>query len=91
MAAEDPEGNGYLIDMEISGNTLDYSFPNGETLSVDVTNGKHIIRMEYIYPSTGTSDQTIIMHRWWVISSIVGTIQHELYGNDWSEAVSTKT
>lgn len=91
MAAEDPEGNGYLIDAEISGNALEYSFPNGETLSVDLTNGKHIIRMEYIYPSTGTSDQTIIMHRWWVISSIVGAIQHELYGNDWSEAVSTKT
>jgi len=91
MAAEDPEGNGYLIDAEISGNTLEYSFPNGETLSVDVTNGKHIIRMEYIYPSTGTSDQTIIMHRWWVISSIVGAIQHELHGNDWSDAVSTKT
>ena len=90
MAAEDPEGNGYLIDVEISGNTLEYSFPNGETLSVDVTNGKHIIRIEYIYPSTDTSDQTIIMHRWWVISSIVGAIQHELYGNDWSEAVSEK-
>lgn len=43
MAAEDPEGNGHLIDAEISGNTLEYSFPNGETLSVDVTNGKHII------------------------------------------------
>ncbi len=87
LAAEGSPDSGYVIDADISGNTLEYLFPNGETLSVDVTNEKRIIRMEYIYPAVATSDKTLTMNRWLVISSIVGAIQYELYNNDNPEAV----
>lgn len=89
IAAKDPEGNGYSIDAEIDGDKLEYSFPNGETLSVETSNSKHIIRIEYIYPATSTNDQTLIMHRWWVLTSIVSAVQYELHGDGWSNAVDT--
>lgn len=91
MAAEDPEGNGYLIDGSADSNSFEYKLPNGEILSVELTKSKHIVRMEFIYPSTGTSDQKIIMHRWWVVSSIVGAFQNQLNGGEWNNAANSNS
>ena len=89
FAEKDSAGNGYTINVHTPSNNFIYEFPNGETLNVELTSNENIIRMEYQYPSQGTNDQTLIMHRWWVITSIVCAIQYDLNNGEMTSEVES--
>ena len=81
--------DGYLIDTDskMVNNTINYSFQNNETLEVALTDDQRIIRMEYTYPSADGADNELIMSRWWVISSMVSTVQCGLNNFEWNQSI----
>ena len=85
IAAKDPDGNNYFLNVEVSANPIEHTFSNGEVLCVELTEGKYISRIEYIYPDKERVDQSIITKKNWVINAVVGAMLYELNGYMWTD------